>query len=76
MTDEPLRKTVIRARTLLVHVERHLDRASDEESLEELGRAWIRAVQMERLLAAALPPDVGADPDSALRRETRSDRDE
>jgi hypothetical protein len=67
MTGDSLQKLVAQARTLMVHVERHLDLAADEDDVTQLGRAWIRTVQLERLMAAALPPDVVADVDAELR---------
>jgi hypothetical protein len=47
--------TLARARTLLIDLERHIDRASSEHDLGEVGRAWVRATQLERALRAILP---------------------
>ena len=57
METETFREIVTRARTLIVHVERHLDAFSDNDDLADLGRAWVRAVQLERALASVLPPE-------------------
>jgi hypothetical protein len=47
--------TLVRARTLLIDLERHIDRAASERDLAEVGRAWVRAAQLERALRAILP---------------------
>jgi hypothetical protein len=70
MQPESTRETVTRARTLIVHVERHLDVFSDTEDLADLGRAWVRAVQLERALAAALPAEEVSAFDAKLHSGT------
>ena len=72
MQTESIRETVTRARTLIVHVERYLDAFSDNEDLADLGRAWVRAVQLERALAAALPAEEVSDIDAKLHADTCS----
>jgi hypothetical protein len=69
-----------RAGQLMVLLERHLDRAAGQggelggQEIEELGRAWVRASQLEQLLRGQLPPgatdriDVN-DPDAAQAPE-------
>ena len=74
MTDEEIRNVLIRARSLIVHAERHLDIASDSGNLEDVGRAWVRAVQLERVLASVLPKEEVADIEAALHREEERDR--
>jgi hypothetical protein len=59
--DDALNDALVRARTLLVDLERHLDRAATEGDLAECGRAWVRAAQVERLLRSVLPADVTAE---------------
>ncbi len=58
MTSDPLEDALVRARSLLIDLERHLDRAATERDLAEVGRAWVRAAQAERLLRSVLPADV------------------
>ena len=72
METESIRGIVTRARTLIVHVERYLDAFSDNEDLADLGRAWVRAVQLERALAAVLPPEEVRDIDAELHADTCS----
>ena len=69
MTNESQREIVTRARTLIVHVERHLDAFSDTDDLAALGRAWVRAVQLERALASVLPPEEVRDIDLELHAD-------
>ena len=69
MTNESQREIVTRARTLIVHVERHLDAFSDTDDLAALGRAWVRAVQLERALASVLPPEEVRDFDVELHAD-------
>jgi hypothetical protein len=54
--DHSLAEALLRARKLLLDLERHLDRAAQEAGLAEVGRAWVRAAQLERLLRSMLPP--------------------
>ena len=70
MTNESQREIVTRARTLIVHVERHLDAFADSDDLAALGRAWVRAVQLERALASVLPPEEVKDFDVELHSDT------
>jgi len=72
METESIRGIVTRARTLIVHVERHLDAFSDNDDLADLGRAWVRAVQLERALAAVLPAEEVSDIDAKLHADTCS----
>ena len=55
MTNQPLDDTLVRARTLVIDLERHIDRAAAEHDLAEVGRAWVRATQLERALRGLLP---------------------
>jgi hypothetical protein len=57
MAAPSMDETLVRARTLLIDLERHIDRASSEHDLAEVGRAWVRATQLERALRALLPED-------------------
>jgi len=60
MAADSLEDTLVRVRTLLIDLERHVDRAALERDLAQVGRAWVRAAQVERLLRAVLPADVAA----------------
>lgn len=60
MADHPMDETLVRARTLLIDLERHVDRAALERDLGEVGRAWVRATQLERALRSLLPDDAMA----------------
>jgi hypothetical protein len=55
MTNPSMDDTLVRARTLVIDLERHIDRAASEHDLAEVGRAWVRAAQLERALRALLP---------------------
>jgi hypothetical protein len=55
MAGHSMDDTLVRARTLLIDLERHIDRASTEHDLAEVGRAWVRATQLERALRELLP---------------------
>ena len=55
MPNDPLVETLVRARQVLVDLESHLDRAGDASDMNEVGRAWVRAVQLERILCEAMP---------------------
>ena len=61
MAEDALKDALVRARTLLVDLERHLDRGAAEHDLAECGRAWVRAAQVERILRSVLPADVTAE---------------
>jgi hypothetical protein len=58
MSAESFEDALTRVRTLLVDLERHIDRASAERDLAEAGRAWVRAAQVERILRSILPADA------------------
>jgi hypothetical protein len=60
MTVDSLEDALVRVRTLLIDLERHVDRAAAERDLAQAGRAWVRAAQVERLLRSVLPEDVAA----------------
>ncbi len=55
MAGHSMDDTLVRARTLLIGLERHIDHASTEHDLAEVGRAWLRATQLERALRELLP---------------------
>ena len=55
MAAHPMDDTLVRARTLLIDLERHIDRAATERDVAEVGRAWVRATQLERALRSLLP---------------------
>ena len=55
MAAPSMEDTLVRARTLVIDLERHIDRAAAERDLAEVGRAWVRATQLERALRALLP---------------------
>ena len=58
MAPDALEDALTHVRTLLVDLERHLDRAAAERDLSEVGRAWVRAAQVEQTLRSVLPPDA------------------
>jgi hypothetical protein len=58
MASDPLQDTLLDVRKVLLDLERHLDRAAVGRDLTELGRAWVRAAQVERILRAAVPPEA------------------
>jgi hypothetical protein len=60
MPADSLEDTLVRVRSLIIDLERHVDRAAAEGDLAQVGRAWERAAQVERLLRSALPADVAA----------------
>ena len=62
MTADSLDDALVRVRSLLIDLERHVDRAADERDLAQVGRAWVRAAQVERLLRSVLPADIAANP--------------
>jgi hypothetical protein len=53
-------ETLRRVRALLVDLERHLDRAAEGGDANEVGRAWVRAAQIERALRAVATPEAMA----------------
>jgi hypothetical protein len=55
MAAHSIDDTLGRARTLLIDLERHIDRAATEHDVAEIGRAWVRATQLERALRSLLP---------------------
>jgi hypothetical protein len=63
MADDLLNETLVHARSLLIDLERHIDRAAAERDLAEVARAWVRAVQLERGLRAVLPVESTANVD-------------
>jgi hypothetical protein len=60
MADDLLTETLVHARSLLIDLERHIDRAATEHDLAEVARAWVRAVQLESGLRAVLPAETTA----------------
>jgi hypothetical protein len=60
MADDILTETLVHARSLLIDLERHIDRAATEHDLAEVARAWVRAVQLESGLRAVLPAESTA----------------
>jgi hypothetical protein len=54
MAADPM-DTLVRARSLMVDLQRHIDRAANDRDLAEIGRAWVRAAQLERALRSLLP---------------------
>ncbi len=58
---DSIEKALTHVRTLLVDLQRHVDRAAAEQDLAEVGRAWVRAAQVERTLRSVLPPDATRD---------------
>lgn len=63
MANDPLNETLVHARSLLIDLERHIDRAAAERDLGEVARAWVRAVQLERGLRSVLPAEATANVD-------------
>jgi hypothetical protein len=59
-------EALLRARKLLVDLERHLDNAAQGTNLAEVGRAWVRAAQIERVLRSVLPPGATEVAEAAL----------
>jgi hypothetical protein len=60
---DSLNDTLVHARSLLIDLERHIDRAATQGEggdLAEVARAWVRAAQVERALRALLPPEATA----------------
>jgi hypothetical protein len=57
---DPLEDTLVHARSLLIDLQRHIDRAAAERDLAEVARAWVRAVQVERALRSLLPAETTA----------------
>ena len=60
MADDRLNETLVHARSLLIDLQRHIDRAATEGDLSEVARAWVRATQLEQGLRAVLPADATA----------------
>jgi hypothetical protein len=58
MASDSLPDALLQMRRRLIDLERHLDRAAEEGDPIEVGRAWVRAAQIERLLRTAVPPDA------------------
>jgi hypothetical protein len=55
MAADLLEDTLVHARSLLVDLQRHIDRGAAERDLAEVARAWVRAAQLERALRSVLP---------------------
>jgi hypothetical protein len=77
VSDNPLDEALVRVRSLLVDLERHIDRGSAERDLAEVARAWVRAAQVERILRSVLPPEalpkIDEIPDAAEHTGERAD---
>ena len=58
MSSDSIRKTLFEVRRLMLDLERHLDETADGGSVAELGRAWVRAAQIERALRAEVPREI------------------
>jgi hypothetical protein len=58
MTADSLEDTLVHVRSLLIDLERHIDRAATERDVAEVARAWVRAAQVERGLRSILPPEA------------------
>jgi hypothetical protein len=63
MTADSLEDTLVHVRSLLIDLERHIDRAATERDVAEVARAWVRAAQVERGLRSILPPEATANVD-------------
>jgi hypothetical protein len=63
MDADTLEDALVHARSLLVDLQRHIDRAAVEHDVAEVARAWVRAVQVERSLRSLLPPEATANVD-------------
>jgi hypothetical protein len=57
---DSLNDALVHARSLLIDLERHIDRAATQGDMAEVARAWVRAAQVERALRALLPPEATA----------------
>jgi hypothetical protein len=60
---DPLEDTLVHVRSLLIDLQRHIDRAAAERDLAEVARAWVRAAQVERALRSVLPAETTANVD-------------
>ena len=58
MSSDSIRKRLFEVRRLMLDLERHLDETADGGGLTELGRAWVRAAQIERALRAEVPREI------------------
>ena len=56
--DDPLAELLVNLHSLMVDMERHLDLAARGDDPTQLGRAWVSAARIERLLRSALPADT------------------
>jgi hypothetical protein len=63
MAADPLKETLVHARSLLIDLQRHIDRAAVEGDLAEVARAWVRACQVEQALRSVLPAKSTANVD-------------
>ena len=53
---DALHEGLVEARSHLVDLERHIDRAALNCDILEVGRAWAQATRVEQVLRAMLPP--------------------
>jgi len=68
--NDTLDQTLQAARRLMIDLGRHVDLAADGRDVAELGRAWVRAAELERVLREALPADVTAEARAAVEAAT------
>ena len=61
MSADSLENALVRVRSLLIDLERHIDKGATERDLAEVARAWIRASQIEQILRSTLPAEVIAE---------------
>lgn len=73
MATDALEEALLSARKLLLDLERHLDSAAERRDLAEVGRAWVRAAQLERVLRGVLPADVTAETRGAVEAAAKPD---
>jgi hypothetical protein len=66
MATDALGEALLSARKILVDLGRHLDNAAEDRDLAQVGRAWVRAAQLERVLRGALPAEVTAEERGAV----------
>jgi len=73
MATDALAEALLSARKLLLDLERHLDSAAEQRDLAQVGRAWVRAAQLERVLRDALPAEVTAEARGAVDAPAKHD---
>ena len=61
MAADALEDGLVHARSLLIDLQRHIDRAATDRDVAEVGRAWVRAAQVERTLRSLLPSGATAE---------------